>query len=182
MLGDDGEQRSGFLRTTSLGSRAIEKGASLDHIVARVQQKNGPWVWRLGAQENSLPTKCLDVVRPALVDAKETGELSRGARVGGTPATGAGKAANRRDSARRWWGPALGTTVDFSCSHAQLLTSPARRSRVNSATLPQSPLRGLYCPTKDTRQSPGSSVHQAGHTDSPDHARHITHCAIHNLD
>jgi hypothetical protein len=134
MLGDDGEQRSGFLRTTSLGSRAIEKGASLDHIVARVQQKNGPWVWRLGAQENSLPTKCLDVVRPALVDAKETGELSRGARVGGTPATGAGKAANRRDSARRWWGPALGTTVDFSCSHAQLLTSPARRSRVNSAT------------------------------------------------
>lgn len=42
MLGHDGEQRNGFLNATRLGRRVIEKGPSLDHIVARVQQKNGP--------------------------------------------------------------------------------------------------------------------------------------------
>jgi len=57
MLGDDGEQRSAFLTTTGLGSLAIEKGASLDHIVARVQQKNGPWGLEIGGTRELSPHK-----------------------------------------------------------------------------------------------------------------------------
>lgn len=160
MLGHHGEQRNGFLNATRRGPRAIETGASLHHIVARVQQKNGPWVWRLGGQDNSLPTNRLDVVRRALVDAKrDRGVISRG-KGWGSSRNGSGQAANRRGSmlpARRWWNPVLGTTIAFLLVPMHNSSpGPARRSRRYSATTESSAWF-----IQDTRQSPGSSVHQA---------------------
>lgn len=91
-----------------------------------------------GGQENSLPTKCLDVVRRALVDAKkDRGVISRG-KGWGSSRNGSGRAANRRGSmlpARRWWNPVLGTTIAFLLVPMHN-SSPgrARRSRRYSAT------------------------------------------------
>lgn len=187
MLGHDGEQRNGFLNATRLGRRVIEKGASLDHIVARVRQKNGPWVCRLGGQENSLPTKCLDVVRRrALVDAKrDRGVISRG-KGWGSSRNGSGQAANRRGSmlpARRWWNPVLGTTIAFLLVPMHNSSpGPARRSRRYSATTESSawfilPVQGHEAISWLVRSS-GQGLRTLPTT----HDTYITHRAIHDLD
>lgn len=164
MLGHDGEQRNGFLNATRLGPRVMEKGASLDHIVARVQQKNGPWVWRLGGDKRTLsPQNASMSSGVRLLTPRKTGELSRGARVGGAPATGADE---QRIAVVPCCPLGAGGTLSWERPSLSFLfpcTTPhqAGLGVVDATVLPPSPLRGLYCWTKDTRQSPGSSVHQA---------------------
>lgn len=128
MLGHDGEQRNGFLNATRLGPRVMEKGASLDHIVARVQQKNGPWVWRLGGDKRTLsPQNASMSSGVRLLTPRKTGELSRGARLGELPQR------ERASSESPWFHAARSPLVEPcpgddhrfpSCSHAQLLTRP----------------------------------------------------------
>lgn len=116
-----------------------------------------------------------------LLTPRETGELSRGARVGGAPATGAGK---QRIAAVPCCPLGAGGTLSWGRPSLSFLfpcTTPhqAQLGVVDATVPPPSPLRGLYRTRGNLLARP---FIRPGPTDSPDHARHITHRAIHDLD